>query len=133
MWQLNIPSALQLISHPTRSVALFLLCVCVFVCMVGVMGVPPPPIPEALSPLSHPPTPSFPPTHTAVVVLVQVCVWFVGNLNQMRWCLSACGPITSSISERWRDGGMKRWMDGGKEGRKGGKHCLRKKDKESKS
>ncbi len=104
MWQLNIPSALQLISHPTRSVARSLLCVCVFICTVGVMGVPPSHIPEAVPHPLHP--------HTAVLVLVQVCVWCGGNLNQMRWCLSACGPVTSSISKRRRDGGMRRWMDG---------------------
>jgi len=42
----------------------------------------------------------------------------------MRWCLSACGPVTSSIPERWRDGGMR---DAWVEEKKGVEHCLIKK------
>lgn len=123
MWQLNIPSALQLISHCTRSVALFLLCVCVcvFICTVGVMGVP-----HHLSQRHYTHPCPHPPTHTAVVVLVQVCVWFGGNLNQMRWCLSACGLVTSSIPKRQRDRGMMSRTDGCVEEKKEGKHCFTK-------
>lgn len=122
MWQLNIPSALQLISHCTRSVALSLLCVCVCVYLYGWgHGCSPPPIPEALNhPLPHPPT------HTAVAVLVQVCVPFGGNLNQMRWCLSACGLVTSSIPKRQRDRGMMGRMAGWVEEKRSRKHCFTK-------
>lgn len=56
--------------------------------------------------------PSSAPSHPHTAVMVQVCVSFEGNLNQMRWRLSACGPVTSSISTTWMDGGMKRWIDG---------------------
>lgn len=106
MWQLNIPSALQLISHPTRSVALSLLCayVCVYVSLwLGSRA-----FPRHLSQRHWCPLRTCP--HTAMVELVQVCVRFGGNLNQMRWHVSGCGRVTSSISNIWK--GAQEWGDG---------------------